>query len=61
MKPTDQTMIRRTDVQMSRIKGMPFFSFACPYCGKAEHIQRDGERTCPQCSAPLQLLKPRKT
>ena len=61
MNPADCTMIRRMEVQMTRTKGMPFFTLACPFCGVENGIQRDGEYDCEKCGAPLPLVKPRKT
>ncbi len=60
MNTTDRTMIRRTEVQMTRTRGMPFYTFACSFCGTEKNVQVDGEHECEKCGAPLQLVKPRK-
>ena len=61
MNTPDRTMIRRTEVQMMRTKGMPFYTYACPFCGTEKNVQVHGEHECEKCSAPLLLVKPRKT
>jgi predicted nucleic acid-binding Zn ribbon protein len=61
MNTTDRTMIRRTEVTMTRDPRMPFYGLACPFCGSAKNVTRDGEHDCEKCHAPLQALKPRKS
>ena len=60
MNTTDRTMIRRTEVQMTRTPKMPFFNLACPYCGTKAHPTVHGEQVCKGCNATLDALKPRK-
>lgn len=60
MNTPDTQMIRRTEVQMTRLPGMPFFTAVCPYCGTKKNVTRDGEHPCEGCGATLDTLKPRK-
>lgn len=60
MNTTDRTMIRRTEVQMTRTKGMPFYTLACPFCGVEKNVQVHGEYECEKCGAPLDAKKPRR-
>jgi hypothetical protein len=61
MSTTDRTMIRRTEVQMTRTPKMPCFNLTCPFCGSGSHPTVHGEHDCAKCGAPLELVKPRKT
>ena len=61
MQQTDTQMIRRTEVRLTREPKMPFYGLACPFCGSAKNVTRDGEHDCEKCGAPLQMVKPRKS
>ncbi len=58
MNTTDRTMIRRTEVQMKRTPGMPFFTVTCPYCGTQANLTASGDHDCAGCGATLETLKP---